>query len=444
MSAADELAPIATQDVISAAGIKPKAIAEQASVTYWQRRILTSTIIGYALYYFVRKNLTVAMPAMEADGIDKVHLGLFLTAHGVLYGVSKFANGIIGDRVNARWFMPLGLAFCAVINILCGLSASVLAFGLLWAANGWFQGIGYPPCARLMTHWFPPHQLATKMGTWNISHSLGAGIVVVMCGYLVPYNWRLCFFVPAGIALFGAATLTIMLRDTPESLGLPAIEGTTDLKHDTESISDSLRRLVFANPHIWLLSYANFFVYSVRYGLLDWGPTFLKQARGIDLTSATWFVAGYEAFGLLGMLVGGWITDRVFAGRAARACFFYMICCTVTLLLFWFLPNQTPLTSGTLLCIAGFFVYGPQSLIGTAAANLATKRAAASAVGLTGFFGYLSTAVSGVGIGALVEHNGWDAGFLVFFACGLIGTLLFAMCWSAKAHGYQELIAATD
>jgi OPA family glycerol-3-phosphate transporter-like MFS transporter/OPA family sugar phosphate sensor protein UhpC-like MFS transporter len=216
------------------------------------------------------------------------------------------------------------------------------------------------------------------------------------------------------------------------------------LKHDSESIAGSLRRLVFANPYIWLLSFANFFVYSVRYGLLDWGPTFLKQARGIDITSATWFVAGYEGFGLLGMLVGGWITDRVFAGRAARACFFYMICCTVTLLLFWFLPNQTPLTSGTLLCMAGFFVYGPQSLIGTAAANLATKRAAAAAVGLTGFFGYLSTAVSGVGIGALVEHNGWDAGFLVFFGCGLIGTLLFAICWNAKAHGYSEPTAATE
>ena len=68
-----------------------------------------------------------------------------------------------------------------------------------------------------------------------------------------------------------------------------------------------------------------------------------------------------------------------------------MILCTFTLLLFWLLPNQSPLTSATLLCMSGFFIYGPQSLIGAAAANMATKRAAAAAVGLTGFFGYLST-----------------------------------------------------
>jgi OPA family glycerol-3-phosphate transporter-like MFS transporter/OPA family sugar phosphate sensor protein UhpC-like MFS transporter len=355
----------------------------------------------------------------------------------LLYGVSKFANGIVGDRVNARWFMPLGLAVCGIINLLFGLSASVLAFGVLWMLNGWFQGIGFPPCARLMTHWFPPHRLASNMAVWNISHSIGAGVIVVLCGYLAPIDWRLCFFVPGGIVLFGAAWLAIVLRDTPESLGLPPVEGTEDVRHAAEPLASSLQRLVFANPYIWLLSLANFFVYSVRYGILDWGPTFLKQARGVDLSSATWMVAAYELSGLLGMLCGGWITDRVFAGRAARACLVYMTLCTAALALFWLVPNQSWATSGGLLCLAGFFIYGPQSLIGTAAANLATKRAAAAAVGLTGLFGYLSTIVSGVGIGALVDRSGWDTGFLTFLVCGVAGIVLFAICWPAKAHGYD-------
>jgi OPA family glycerol-3-phosphate transporter-like MFS transporter/OPA family sugar phosphate sensor protein UhpC-like MFS transporter len=322
------------------------------------------------------------------------------------------------------------------------LSASVLAFGILWMLNGWFQGIGFPPCARLMTHWFPPQRLASNLAVWNTSHSIGAGVIVVLCGYLAPIDWRLCFFVPAAIVLFGAVWLMLALRDTPESLGLPPVEGTTDSRHNVEPIGSTLRRLVFANPFIWLLSVANFFVYSVRYGILDWGPTFLKQARSIDLTSATWMVAAYEVSGLLGMLVGGWVTDRVFGGRAARACLVYMTLCTGSLLLFWLVPNQSWLTSGALLCLAGFFIYGPQSLIGTAAANLATKRAAASAVGLTGLFGYASTILSGVGIGSLVEHYGWNAGFVVFLICGIAGMLLFAMCWPAKAHGYSVNSAA--
>jgi phosphoglycerate transporter family protein len=414
---------------------------QAAAYAFWQRRILISTIVGYALYYFVRKNLSVAMPVMETElGISKRDLGTFLTAHGLLYGVSKFVNGMLGDRLNARWFMTFGLVVCALINIQFGLSSSILAFGLLWAANGWFQGIGFPPCARLMTHWFPPRRFASSMAVWNTSHSLGAVGVIVLCGYLAPIDWRLCFFVPAAIVLIGAVWLVIRLRDTPESLGLPPVESTDRAGCEIELPTESMARLAFANPYIWLLSFANFFVYIVRYGILDWGPTFLKQARGIELTNAAWLVAAFEVSGMFGMLLAGWITDRVFGGRAARAALVYMALCTVALVFFWMLPDQAWYTSGGLLCLAGFFIYGPQSLVGTAAANLATKRAAATAVGLTGLFGYASTIVTGVGIGWLVDKHGWDAGFMVYMISGMAGMLLFACCWTARAHGYADVV----
>jgi sugar phosphate permease len=91
-----------------------------------------------------------------------------------------------------------------------------------------------------------------------------------------------------------------------------------------------------------------------------------------------------------------------------------------------------------LLCATGFFVYGPQCLLAIACANLATKRAAATAVGLTSIFGYASTVLSGWGLGALVDRYGWNAAFrgLIFIAA--IGTLLFIAAWRAPAHGYKD------
>jgi OPA family glycerol-3-phosphate transporter-like MFS transporter/OPA family sugar phosphate sensor protein UhpC-like MFS transporter len=403
---------------------------------YWQTRILISSIIGYALFYFVRKNLSVAMPAMEqALHLSKSQLGLFLTLHGLLYGVSKFLNGFVGDRMNARWMMASGLAVCGLLNLAFGMSSTAWTFGVLWMLNGWFQGVGFPPCARLLTHWFSPKQLPMKMSIWSSSHSLGAGLVVVLCGYLVVHGWRLCFYVPAAIALAGALLLALFLRDTPESMGLPAIESRGE---QARPPAGGFRHLVFGNRYIWLIALGNLFVYTVRYGILDWGPTFLKQARGIDLTSASWMVAAFEGSGILGMLSSGWLTGRFFGGRATRVCPVYMTGCVGALVLFWALPHAGFAVSVTLLCLAGFFTYGPQTLVGIAAANLATKRAAASAVGLTGFFGYLSTAISGVGVGKLVDHYGWDAGFLTFIAAAVIGTLLFMLCWPARADGYER------
>src|SRR5258705_4713281 len=193
----------------------------------WQRRVLISSIIGYATFYFVRKNLSIAMPVMESSlGIRKTQLGLFLTMHGLLYGVSKFANGFLGDRANARVLMVSGLAMSAILNVLFGFSSTVIALGIIWTLNGWFQGMGFPPCARLMANWFSPKQLATKFSLWNMSHPIGGGLIVILCGYLVGINWRLCFIIPAGLALVCAAYLWFMLPDTPPSVGLPEVEGT--------------------------------------------------------------------------------------------------------------------------------------------------------------------------------------------------------------------------
>ena len=116
---------------------------------YWERRIIIATILGYATYYFVRKNLSIAMPVMEKSlGITKVDLGLFLTLHGVLYGVSKFVNGFFGDRCHVRTFMVTGLVLSAIVNVFFGLSSAVAALGIFWMINGWFQGMGFPPCVK--------------------------------------------------------------------------------------------------------------------------------------------------------------------------------------------------------------------------------------------------------------------------------------------------------
>jgi len=420
----------------------------------WQRRVLVSSIIGYATFYFVRKNLSVAMPVMEKSlGIQKTQLGLFLTMHGLLYGVSKFANGFLGDRANARVLMVSGLAMSAILNVLFGFNSTVIALGIIWTLNGWFQGMGFPPCARLMANWFSPKQLATKFSLWNMSHPIGGGLIVIICGYLVGINWRLAFFIPAALALVCAVFLWFTLPDTPPSVGLPEVEGTQtgardepqNRELDERSKKEAGREFrlfvyehVFRNKYIWIVSFANFFVYIIRYAVLDWGPTLLTESKHIKIAHAGWMVGGFEFFGLFGAVIGGWLTDKYFGGRAVRVCLIYMILAGVSVFLFWRIPGQSELGTAALLGAAGFFIYGPQCLLAVTAANLATKKAAATAIGLTSIFGYLSTVLSGWGLGALVQHYGWNVAFEGLIIVAALGSLMFALAWRAKADGYEN------
>ena len=439
---------------------------------YWQTRTIIATMVGYALFYFVRKNFSFAMTGMETDlGISKTSLGIFLTLHGLIYGLSRFLNGVLADRVNARFFMASGLALCALANFAFGFGEDIstwitgetggsqftntliLFMGLLWVANGWLQGMGFPPCARLLTHWIPPKQLATKMSVWNTSHSIGAGLVVILCGYIMgtlssgPNHigaWKWCFWIPAAISFAGAIGLFITLRDTPRSVGLPELPGTEIKKEKPGKKSAEekhmLRRMVFANPLIWVLSIANFFVYIVRFSVLDWGPSLLKQSKGISLEMAGWLVALFEIAGIVGMIFAGWATDRYLKGRAHRTCVFCMAGTALFIFGFWELPQGAPIwLTFLLLCGAGFCIYGPQALIGIAAANQATKKYAATATGFTGLFGYASTIVSGTGLGYVAQHYGWNWAYITMITMALVGMLVFSLMWRAKMDGYARI-----
>lgn len=437
---------------------------------YWQTRTIVATMIGYALFYFVRKNFSLAMPGLEADlGISKTSLGIFLTLNGVIYGLSRFVNGILADRMNARWYMAIGLGLCALANFAFGFGEDVsywitgehdgaqftntmiLFMGVMWVVNGLLQGTGFPPCARLLTHWIPPTELATKMSVWNTSHSVGAGLVVILCGYIMgnmgmgPDHtgaWKWCFWIPSAIAFAGAIGLVVFLRDTPSSVGLPELEGTESKEKKPAPKGAEhrafLMKHVFRNPLIWILGFANFFVYIVRFSVLDWGPSLLSQSKGVSMEHAGWLVAMFEIAGIVGMLFAGWATDKWLKGRAHRTCVFCMAGAALFVFLFWQLPSDAPVwLLFTTLCAAGFCIYGPQALIGIAAANQATKNAAATANGLTGLFGYASTVVSGVGLGYVAQHYGWNWAYVGILAMALVGMLVFLMMWGAKADGYE-------
>jgi sugar phosphate permease len=424
---------------------------------YWRKRILYSTMIGYAIFYFVRKNLSMAMPALNADlGITKDGLGLFLTLHGVMYGVSKFANGFLGDRTNPRVFMSLGLICAAYMNIGFGLSNAALALGVFWVLNGWFQGMGYPPCARSLSNWFAPTERGTWFAVWNTSNPFGSAVIFVLCGYLVagqwrtwlpsqladtlPANWRLCFLLPAVLALAGAIFLLNRLRDRPESLGLPPV--TVPKKNLSQPTAEPdeipFRRFVlhnvFLNPMIWIVSLANFFVYTIRYTVVDWGPMFLKEMKGVEILHSSRMVAAYELSGMVGILLSGWLMDRAH-GKGGRVCLLWMLLCGACILAFWKLQTNSMFINTLLLCGTGFFVYGPQCLVGVLAANLASRRAAATAVGLTGLFGYLSTVLSGWIMGLLVERTkSWDIAFEILLASAAVAVVLFALMYNAGYH----------
>ena len=141
---------------------------EQKTFRRAQWKFILCSMVAYAFFYITRKNLSMAQPGMlEEKVISTYALGTIMTVHGVLYGCSRFVNGFWADRLNGRIFMTVGLALSAIMNFLFGCTSLTALFAAFWILNGWTQGMGFPPCAKMLTHWIHPKELATKMSIWN-------------------------------------------------------------------------------------------------------------------------------------------------------------------------------------------------------------------------------------------------------------------------------------
>lgn len=441
---------------------------------YWEWRTIAVLFVGYALFYFVRKNLGMAIPAMEAElGISKTQLGIFLTLHSVIYGFSRFVNGMLVDRFSKRKIMALGLLLTCAVNLIICFSPKlngmmnlldaegkatlglVYLIGSLWVLNGYLQGMGVPPCVSLLAHWVKPNELATKQSLWNVSHTIGAGVVVAMCGYMLDHfgysAWYLCFLVPALIALVGVPVLLLGLKDDPTEVGLPPVEkmmetsvSKSDEENPLENVSGEkykmiIKKMVFANPHIWIIGLSNFCVYVIRLTILDWGASFLTEEKGMDIASAGGLLATTEIVGgTLGMLLAGWLSDKLFKSKAHRTCFFCIVFATLTFFLFW--KCESVVLSFVYLVLSAFFIYGPQALYGVCASQQATKYAAGTGNGIIGIFGYASSVVSGVMFGSMADAGGWDSVFPVAIVFGVIGAIAIGAMWNAPADGYAKLM----
>ncbi len=435
-------------DSLKAQPASPQKILDpiQIKKTYrfWRMSVLAGLFIGYAGFYLIRLNLSAATPSILEDlHFSKTQVGVFLSIFAMVYGLSKFLNGILGDRSNARYFMAIGLVCSAITNICFGLSSGFYTLAIFWGLNGWFQGMGWPPCARGLTQWYSVSERGTYWGIWNASHQVGGATILFLAGYLIThFGWRTAFSIPAALTALIALIVLFLLRDNPPAMGLPSIEefkneptGQEHLDSDRLPVKEILTKHVFNNPYIWAVAVGNFFVYVVRYGALSWAPTFLVQIKGATLATASAKTGWFEIMGLIGAFSAGFISDRYFGSRRGPINVIYMFVLIGAVLVFWLNPKGAPIVDAIALGAVGFFVYGPQMLVGVSAADLAGKHAAATATGFTGWLGYLGSVVAGVGFGWTVDHYGWNGGFALLALCALLGTFCFMITWNVKAGG---------
>lgn len=412
-------------------------IAEQKYIQY-RNHVLYGSMVGYALFYFCRKNLSVALPLMSRDlGYSNTDLGVLGSTLYVVYGLSKFLSGVVADRANPRSFLVVGLVLSALVNFAFGFSSSLMVFIALWAVNGFFQSTGAPASAKMLATWFSAGERGTKTAIWNISHQGGGGLVLIVAGFLVAhYGWRGAFIGPALISFVGAFVVWKYLHDRPESLGLPPIEefrgepSVSDPEAETAPLAQLVFERVLANPRVWITAMASLSIYIVRYGALDWAPKYLFEVRHASIETAGMNASLLELIGIPGALVCGWASDKYFQARRAPVVIVSLVLLCLSTWCLYLVPEGHLWLDTVVLAAIGFFTYGPQMLMaGVAPVDASHKRVAAAAVGFVGLMSYVGATLSAGVTGWLLDRSGWPAAFAFWSAAAILGALFCIPLW---------------
>lgn len=417
---------------------------------YWRIRIMYSSFIGYALFYLTRLSLNVAIRDLGLSlNYDKGQLGILASIFAIAYGISKFASGIISDRANPRYFMAFGLMMTGVFNILFGMSSSLTFFAIFWGLNGWFQGFGWPPCARYLTHWYSDSERGAWWSSWSLSHNVGGMLTPLIAGACIQYfGWRYALYIPGVVSILGGLFLLNRLRDTPQSLGLPPIEKFRGDDQETNTQADSqeeelstkeiLINFIIKNKYIWLLAAAYFFVYVVRNGINFWTAVYLMEAKEYSRLGANGCVSLFEVGGFFGMLAAGWSSDRIFGARRGPVNVIFCIGMFLSVIAFWSIPPGHPIFDSAAMLLLGFTVFGPQMLIGVTAAELSHKKAAATSTGFIGCFAYLGAAMAGYPCGIITQELGWNGYFFGMAVCCALSVLILIPIWGVTKKSISQ------
>ncbi|BDM63370.1 regulatory protein UhpC [Shewanella sp. NFH-SH190041] len=410
----------------------------EVDTTYkkWRINILIGMYVGYTAYYFTRKSLNFIAPTLLTEHLlTKETLGIMSTLFYIVYGLSKFFSGIISDKSNPRWFMGGGLIITGIVNIIFGFSTSTAMFITLWIINAYFQGWGWAPCSKLLTSWYSKSERGTWWSIQNTSHNLGGALIPVLVGAIaLHYGWRYGMFIPGLVAIVCGLFVCWRLRDKPETMGLPSVgewrHDELELKQEAASVKADTKTIIvnfiLKNKAIWLLSITYIMVYIVRTSINDWSNIYLTEARGFDILTANSTLSYFEIGGFLGSLFAGWGSDFFFKGRRGPINFIFAIGVALVLFLLWTLNTSSYLVFSILYFFSGFFVFGPQMLVGIMAAEASHKDAAGAAVGFVSLFGYVGAALSGYPIAKAIEIFHWHGFFTIIF----VTSLLAALCLS--------------
>lgn len=415
------------------------------SAAYKRRRFLNWFPLGltYAAYYMGRYNLNVVSDDLtKVFGLTKAEYGIIATCGFWVYAMAVLFNGPLADRIGGKKAIVIGAFGASVMNFLIGVmffngwtAKLLVAMSLLYGINQYFQSFGALSVVKVNSPWFHVKERGIFGGIFGIMISCGYFLAMTVGGWILAYlplYW--VYFIPSAIILIMGLIDHFWVKDTPKAAGFENFDtgdaSSQDKDKDKPLPTMELLKRMIGNRVIRTLAASEFCTGFVRQSLMLWFVLFLTQVHHVVKGSALFSIAtaGTTVGGILGGILCGWMSDKLFQSRRPPVAFVFYLCQIVAVLILT--HTNSAVVASYMIGVCCMFIFGVHGMLtGTAAMDFGGTRGASTAAGILDGVQYLASGITGLFMGKILDIYGWNAWCWMIIPFSVMGAILMTTIW---------------
>lgn len=371
--------------------------------------------IVYFASYITRINFAAIISSVIKDtGYLKSDLSIILVVLFITYGFGQIINGVLGDKVNPKKVISIGMILACVINLIFPLfSNSIPIMSILWGINGFAQAMLWPPIVRIMVSNLDEKQYNETTSKVIKSSSLGTIFVYLISPLMISlFNWQSVFIL---CAILGVISFIIWFTYQKR------IE-----VNNEKNISKENSKFILPRQAIFPLIFICIAIIlqgMLRDGITSWMPSYLIDVFNIKEELSILITLSQAILTLIALEVFSYLYKKYFNNEVSCALFIFTLISLIILILL-FTYNYNALISTILMALIIGSVHGINLMLVCHVPKRFKKYGNISTIsGIINSFTYLGSAISTYGIALLVENNGWNLTILVWLIISILGLL---------------------
>jgi sugar phosphate permease len=400
--------------------------------------------LAYMIAGADRANIGVVVPFIKQEyALSNTDIGALASLFYLTYAVVQIPAGYLFSRWGIRNLLTASLVLTSIATLLIGMTSNVLQLKFARALLGAAEGPINIGIVSIINRWFPAREKGLATGIFMSSIKFAPAFVPPLCAWIVHlYGWREVFYIFAFPGLLVAALWWWLVKDDPskspyctpeearyiDESDAPVKTPTAlaprrswldrfirirdiDLLHDNASILRSW--------NIWACALGYFLMVGITYAIMTWVPTYLVSVKHYSVMKMGAVAAAPWVGAIIGNLLGGWLSDKVFDKRRKPVMLITSLATVVTMFVLLNSPDDPILLAGVFL-IAGILLNIGYSTFLVYPMGLATKDKVPFAASIINTGGSLGGAFAPFVVGVLLDNYDWNMVFTFLGVCSLL------------------------